>query len=123
MTASLSFEVDRRTKVVKVPNSALRFYPLARHVREADKPLIEGKAEEEEESQITEAGLSAEERAEARRARSRRHVWVQDGHLLRAIEVTVGLSDSRYSELLSGDLKPGDKLVIGIQQVTSGWGG
>ncbi|MDX1948565.1 MAG: efflux RND transporter periplasmic adaptor subunit [Pirellulaceae bacterium] len=123
MTASLSFEVDRRTKVVKVPNSALRFFPLARQVREQDKPLIEGKVEEEaDDSQVQDAGQSAEERAQTRRDRAKRHVWVQDGHLLRAIEVTIGLSDSKFSELVSGDLKPGDKLVIGVKP-TQGWGG
>jgi hypothetical protein len=32
------------------------------------------------------------------------------------VEVTVGLTDSQFTEMVAGNLKPGDKLVIGIQQ-------
>src|SRR5262245_58004241 len=116
MTASISFEVDRRHNVVKVPNSALRFFPLPQHVRKEDQPLIEGKVQQqrdEETGQLAETTLSASERSQARKNRSRRHVWVQDGFKLRAIEVRTGLSDSQATELVSGDLKPGMKLIIG----------
>ena len=123
MTASISFEVDRRENVVKVPNAALRFFPQVQHVRDEDKPLLEGKTNEDDDEQTQEAGLSAQERAEAARKRNLRHVWVQDGFKLRAIEVHTGLSDSKFTELVSGQLKPGDKLVIGIQAPTGGWGG
>lgn len=124
MTANISFEVDRAEKVLKVPNSALRFFPNPRYVRQQDKPLVEGKAAaEEEEKQVADETLSATDRAEARAARNKRHVWVVDNFELRAVEVIVGLSDSKYSQLVSGDLKVGDKLVIGVQQNAAGWGG
>jgi HlyD family secretion protein len=123
MTASISFEVDRRTNIVKIPNSALRFFPQAQHVREADKKLIEGKLEEDEDQQKQEVRLSAQERSEARRKRNRRHVWVQEGAKLKAIEVQTGISEGQFTELVSGDLKEGDKLVIGIQPPKPGWGG
>jgi HlyD family secretion protein len=124
MTANISFEVDRAEKVVKIPNSALRFFPMPQHVRKEDKPLVEGKVtQDEEEKQVADATLSATDRAEARAARSRRHVWVVDGYELRAVEVITGLSDSKYTQLVSGDLKVGDKLVVGIQPAMQGWGG
>jgi len=123
MTASISFEVDRREKVVKIPNSALRFFPLPQHVRKEDRPLLEGLGPQVEASEPQEDSLSAIERKAVRERRERRHVWVQDGYLLRAIEVHTGLSDSRYTELKSGDLQPGQKLVIGIDTTVSGWGG
>jgi HlyD family secretion protein len=124
MTANISFEVDRATKVSKIPNSALRFFPMPQHVRKEDKPLVEGRAaKEEEEEQIADEQLSAADRAQARAERNRRHVWVVDNYQLRAVEVVIGLSDSKYSELVSGDLNVGDKLVIGIQQTLTGWGG
>jgi HlyD family secretion protein len=124
MTANLSFEVDRRNNVVKIPNSALRFFPLPQQVRDEDKPLLEGQAKEEQPdpSEVQDTGLSAEERAEARRLRKVRHVWVVDGLKLRAVEVVVGLSESRYTEMISGDLKVGDKLVTGIEPPKA-WGG
>jgi HlyD family secretion protein len=124
MTANISFEVARRTKVLKIPNSALRYFPLAQHVRNEDKPLLEGQEKERDAdpNEVQETGLSAEERAEARRTRKIRHVWVVDGFKLKAVEVVVGLSESRFTELVSGDLKVGDKLVTGIEPPKA-WGG
>jgi HlyD family secretion protein len=46
-------------------------------------------------------------------------VWVLDGELLRAIEVVVGISDNRFTEIISGDVKEGQKLVTGVKTPTS----
>ncbi|MFN0021178.1 MAG: efflux RND transporter periplasmic adaptor subunit [Pirellulaceae bacterium] len=118
MTAAISFQVDERKDVVKIPNAALRFYPSPKQVRKEDVPILEGTAvkDDAQEAQQSETTLSAEERAENRRERNRRHVWVQEGDLLKAVEVTIGLTDSQFTEMVSGSLQPGDKLIIGIQQ-------
>ena len=110
MTANLSFQVDERNDVIKIPNAALRFYPEPAHVRPEDRKLLEG-ADEADDEESSETMLSAKQRAEARRRRRRRHVWVVDGEFLKAVEVEVGLSDSRYTEMVSGELKEGQKLV------------
>lgn len=119
MTASISFQVDHRDKVIKIPNSALRFYPIPKHVRPADIPILEGNVQsataEEQEAEKSENSLSAMERAQLRKERNRRHVWVVEGDLLKAVAVTTGLSDSQFTEMLAGDLKKGDLLVTGIQ--------
>jgi HlyD family secretion protein len=125
MTANLSFEVDQRDKAVKIPNGALRFFPQPQHVRQEDKALLEGKIEEQtpaDANEVQDTGLSAAERAEARRKRNLRHVWVVEGYQLKAIEVIVGLAESRFTELVAGDLKVGDKLVTGIE-IQQNWGG
>ena len=125
MTASISFEVDERPQVIKVPNSALRFYPNVTHVRPEDQKLVDGQETQTNNSDdVTDSGklASAEERNELRRSRNRRHVWVVDGGLLRAVEIVTGLSDSRYTELISGDLKPGDNLVTGQIMPVAGSG-
>jgi HlyD family secretion protein len=118
MTAAISFQVDERKDVVKIPNSALRFFPLPKQVRKEDIPILEGTQvkDDGEEAQQSETTLSAEERAENRRKRNRRHVWVQEGDLLKAVEVVVGLTDSQFTEMVSGSLQAGAQLVIGIQQ-------
>ena len=118
MTAAISFRVDERKDVVKIPNAALRFYPNPKQVRKEDIPILEGTAVQDnaQEAQQSETTLSAEERAENRRKRNLRHVWIEEGDLLKAVEVVVGLTDSHFTEMVSGSLKPGDKLVIGIQQ-------
>src|SRR5439155_1894726 len=60
MTASISFEVGRRDDCVKIPNSALRFFPQPQHVRTEDKPLLEGRQDpEKEEEQLPDSGLAA----------------------------------------------------------------
>lgn len=121
MTASLSFQVDQREDVVKIPNAALRFYPNAKQVRPEDVPILEGHGQsntddtQQEEAQQSEKSLSAQERAQLRKDRNRRHVWVADSDLLRAVEVTTGLSDSQFTEMVSGTLKKSDVLVTGVQ--------
>jgi HlyD family secretion protein len=115
MTASLSFQVGEARNVLRVPNAALRFYPQREQVREQDRKLLEGVVNPNNDDDRTDANLSADDKAEARHRRNRRHVWVADGNLLRAISVETGLSDSKNTELVSGDLHEGDKLVTGIQ--------
>jgi HlyD family secretion protein len=116
MTATISFRVDERKDVIRIPNSALRFYPDKKHVRKEDQKILEGKGwEDDNDDDQADVVLSAEERAAARKKRNRRHVWVAEEGKLKAVEVTTGLSDSKYSELLTGDLKEGQKLVTGIE--------
>jgi HlyD family secretion protein len=119
MTASLSFQVDERANVIKVPNAALRFYPAANQVRREDAPILEGKEETKTDDDSNEGvslqSLSISERARLRKERSRHHVWVTDGDLLRAIEVKTGLTDGQYTEVASGAVKSADVLVIGFQ--------
>ncbi|MBI3409564.1 MAG: efflux RND transporter periplasmic adaptor subunit [Planctomycetes bacterium] len=116
MTASISFQVGKVSNVLKIPNAALRFYPQPKQVRPEDRKLLEGKtpAANDNDDQ-KEATRSAQEKAELRRQRNRRHLWILDGEFLRAVEVITGLNDSHYTELLSGDMQEGQKLVVGIQ--------
>ena len=51
----------------------------------------------------------------ARRRRTQRHVWVEDGEFLKAVAVDMGLSDSRHTEVLSRELKEGQLLVTGVK--------
>jgi HlyD family secretion protein len=115
MTASISFQVDERTDVVRVPNSALRFYPQTAQVREADRPLLEGQDEPDEEQTESDADTSAAERSELRRKRNRRHVWMVEGNFLRAVPVETGLSEGQWTELVGGEVLAGQQLVIGIR--------
>lgn len=115
MTANISFQVGEAKNVLRIPNAALRFFPQRNQVRPEDRKLLEGAVQGEEDEEQTTTARSAEEKAESRRQRHRRHVWVEDGDHLRAIEVITGLNDSKTTELVSGDLKEGKKLITGIQ--------
>ena len=126
MTATISFEVDSRENVLRIPNAALRYYPQdVRQVRPQDRELLEGRIEQaspEVEDDAADNKLSADERAALRASRNRRHVWVADGPFLKAVEVVTGLSDSQFTELVEGNLKEGDVLVTGIQSTVSMFG-
>lgn len=113
MTANISFRVDERKDVVRIPNAALRFYPEEKHVHPDDRKLLRGETWEKEDDDQPEAMLTAVEKAELRRKRRRRHVWTWDGKFLHAVEVEFGLMDGKYAELVTGEVKEGQKLVIG----------
>ena len=51
-------------------------------------------------------------RQEHRHADHTASLWVLDGRALREIQVVRGLDDGTSVEILSGDLKPGDQIVI-----------
>jgi HlyD family secretion protein len=118
ITANLSFQIERRESVLRVPNAALRFYPRTEQVHEKFRPLLEGadpNQQSESQAEASASRRSATQRIEASRTRNRRHVWVIDGELLSAIEVTTGVSDNEYTELIRGDVQEGTKLVIGLR--------
>jgi HlyD family secretion protein len=115
MTATLSFHIDTHANVLRVPNEALRFYPLPDQVHNEFKPLLEGQLIEREKTPTGFDQRSAKEKIKASRSRSKRHVWFVDGEKLAAVEVTTGISDHEQTELVSGDLKDGQKLVSGIR--------
>lgn len=119
MTANLSFQIAQKEDVVRVPDAALRFYPETEHVRKEDHKILDGAqrdfSDEDDDEDLTDVELSASEKAEAAKKRNRRHVWVVDGEFLRAIEIEIGLNDYKNSELVSGELKEGQKLVTGLK--------
>jgi HlyD family secretion protein len=116
MTANISFQLREKRSVLRIPNAALRFYPPQREqVRPDDRKILEGRSAPSESEAQTETPRSAEEKADLRRQRNRRHVWVVDGDYLRAVEVITGISDSTHTELVSGEIREGQKLVTGVQ--------
>lgn len=111
MTADLSFTIEEKKNAICVPNIALRYFPPdAKLVRESDRKLITGESDDEADDEEQE-----DESADAENPRVR-HVWVEgtlDESGLRAIAVTTGVSDNRYTEIFSGELEVGQLLVVG----------
>ncbi len=113
MTANITFPIEARENVLRIPAAALRFVPLEAQVRPEDKHHVE----------VTltlpppESGKksTAAEKAEQSRKRHQRVVWVKhEAGLLRAVPVSLGLIQNQYAELLSGDLGEDDEVVVGI---------
>ena len=117
MTANLIFEVDSRQDVLRVPNAALRYYPEREHVRPQDRVLLDG-PDTEDDSPVASASLESESASGAgsvAKQRNRRHVWVHEGEYLKAVEIITGISDHKYTELVSGQITENMLLVIGIR--------
>lgn len=118
MTADVSFQVGMKEDVLKIPNAALRFYPPdEKRVHPQDRKILFG--EDSDRFEIKQAQgttSSAREMVEASHNRNRHHVWIVEGKYLRAVEIVIGLTDSKFSELLSGNIIKGQKLVTDVRR-------
>lgn len=85
MTANLSIIVADKESVLRIPNAALRF-----------KPSEGGKAGTEKKDQKDGGKV----------------VWIEENKRPKRIKITTGISNSSYAELLSGDLKEGQDLIV-----------
>ena len=83
MTANLRVEVETRPDVLRVPTAALRF-----------RPPVDPAAERSS----TPRGAAV-------------HVLGVDGQPVR-VAVRTGISDKAYTEIVSGELKPGDAVIV-----------
>lgn len=99
MTAYVTFEVERRKEVVRVPAGALRFAPPEGLSFDHGTPAIP--AERPAKDAPPPKGMPATV-----------YVSLAKGGL-KAVAIRVGANDNAYYELVSGELNPGDDLVTG----------
>ncbi|MFH1148106.1 MAG: efflux RND transporter periplasmic adaptor subunit [Pseudomonadota bacterium] len=87
MTANVAILVDRKNGVLKIPSAAVRFQP-------PEKELMKHKG-------LPKGPL----------------VWkVLPENQLQPVQVRPGITDDKYAELISGDLKEGDSLAVEIME-------
>jgi HlyD family secretion protein len=86
LTANVRILVDRRADTLKIPSAALRFRP----------PSPNGEP------------LMAQEKT-----RGKSQIWILDEGRLRGVPVKLGLNDEYFTEVLEGDLKEGQSVVVG----------
>ncbi|MEI2781806.1 MAG: hypothetical protein V9H25_11375 [Candidatus Competibacter sp.] len=86
MTAYVSVNAAERKNVLRVPNAALSFQPR-RDDEEEDKP-----------------------RPPAKERKTQVHVLDERGKL-KPVPVETGITDNALTEIVSGDLKPGERVV------------
>jgi HlyD family secretion protein len=94
MTANITIVTDRRDDVVRVPQRALAFSP--QHPSPSSTDVGHG-------------------------WRGSR-VWIDSGGQLRPVRITRGLDDGNYVEVVNGDLKPGDLVVVDSIRPEAGQG-
>lgn len=124
MTAQVSFVANKRDDVVRIPNGALRFKPTKddkddKKSAKKDmnkKKAVDGKAsmgpaDAPKESAKTDSAASADGGARVRRPPARVYK-INDKNELVPIEIRTGVASNQFTEMISGDIKPGDELVI-----------
>ncbi len=91
MTANVTFIVDSKKDVIKIPNAALRF-KMPDSASTKVEPTQRRKGEESKQQ----------------------GVWVmRNGKPLR-VNIKVGISDGEWTELVEGDIKEGDEIIVDI---------
>lgn len=112
MTAYVSIAVAERHDALIVPNTALRFKPA---VDVGKKPPAEQNTTEKN----TRDHASAPDLAKPKQDVFSGRVFVLKKGELLPVTVKLGITDSRNTEILSGELKPGDKVITGETQTAS----
>jgi len=99
MTAATRIVVDERTDVIRVPDQALRYSPgeLAR----------------------ASTGVPGETSQPATVDPNAAHLWVlRDGRAV-PVPVVLGLDDDSFTEIVKGDLAPGDRVIVSEERDTA----
>ncbi|MCY7388209.1 MAG: efflux RND transporter periplasmic adaptor subunit [Burkholderiales bacterium] len=124
MTAQVSFVANQREDVVRIPNGALRFKPPKDEKDDKKNPkkdLSKKKAAEtaanvtpaDAPKEVVKADAAAGTDASGRVRRPPARVYkVNEKNELVPIEIRTGIASNQFTEMLSGDVKPGDELVI-----------
>jgi len=97
MTAYVSFVIEERSNVLLAPNAALRFKP-----RDAER----------------DAKRPGNGKRPAKSSGPRIYVLRADG--ITPVPLQAGITDGRYTEVLGGDLKVGDRVVLEDNQPDQG---
>lgn len=92
MTANTSILVDRAENVLRIPNAAMRYTPSEVLKTEADKKALS-------------------DRKFARKTVS--HIWVLDRGKMKQVAVKLGIGNDNFTEIMEGDVKEGQEVVIG----------
>lgn len=105
MTANATIVTGRREGVLRIPNAALRFRPdSGASEQSAGSPLLPG-GQRFRNRQSPSATASAGGRGT---------VYVLRDDIPTEVRVRTGQSDGRFTEILDGELREGDEVVLGL---------
>ena len=99
MTANLDFEVGRSPEdALRVSNLALRFQPDMEWLSDELKS----------------------EAIKTKKNRRKRRLWAVENGELKPIQVTTGLTDGKFSQIVDGKVRKGMEVAIGVKEVEDG---
>lgn len=102
MTATARIITDSRENVLLVPNTALRFSPKQTTSKTAVTSLVMSPRKTKQKT-VKEVATASGKR--------QRTIWILKEDKVQAINVVTGASDGTQTEVVSGELKVGDKVV------------
>jgi HlyD family secretion protein len=111
MTAYVNIDVADRHDVLLVPNAALRFRPKDGDTKAGGKQggdSAKAKAGQAKSGSMK-RGVAAKDKAEMGLSG---RVYVLENGQPKAVRIRTGISDSKMTEVVSGNLKPGDAVIV-----------
>jgi HlyD family secretion protein len=112
MTAQVRLVVDNRPKALRIPTAALRFRLSEDEQEKERKALAAGKAKESAKGAVPpppEDDFAAQGTGET--ARLFKVYKLDAKNEPKPVDIRIGLSNFRYTEVVSGDLKAGERIV------------
>lgn len=107
MTATADISTANRQGVLLVPNAALRFTPVQTAQTEKKGSFL---------SNLMPRAPAQPRQAKVADTGASKKVWVLQNKQPLAVEVSTGLSNGRYTEIVGGELKPGMAVITGTQK-------
>ena len=120
MTADVTIEVARVSDVLRVPNSALRFKPIETAATAGAGGGNAGMSKQGGGTGFSKAAEALGQAAGGSPTKRGQTVYVLDASgAPKAAQVRTGISDGRFTAIVSGDLKAGDRVITGLATVRS----
>jgi len=114
MTAYVNITVAERKDVLLIPNAALRFKPAS---ADMNRPAPEQADAGKNRASRPGSALRGKPARQKRNGFSGK-VYILDQDQLKPVNVSLGITDNRNTEMVGGELKIGDRVVIGEVQET-----
>jgi len=119
MTAQVRLVVGSRENVIRIPTAALRYKPSEEEQAKEAKALKDKKKNSgASSSSSASANLPAPEADDDVAFRTKKDLTrtfklykLDDKNQAKTVDVKIGLSNFKYTEVISGDVKPGDKVI------------
>jgi len=115
LTANVSFQVDKRSGVLRVPNAALRWMPTAAQI-DPTEPASRGTAPATGSRPRREASSGAAQSNPPTPAPNTGTLWVQAEAGVRPIRVSTGMTDGTFTEVSGPDVVEGMSVIIGEER-------
>jgi HlyD family secretion protein len=112
MTAYVNITVAERKDVLLVSNAALRYKPADSEIQKL--PANPGSDAQKNAGSRPGGSQGGKPKRDAFSGK----VYVMENGKLKPVSVTLGITDNRNTEIVGGELKAGDQVVIGEEQAT-----